>query len=198
VEKQCSWSLRFNFSRQLRNIDGWRVTAVSRFVVPSLESRALFEDEGTAILQNVCNRVNCRHSLTELSSVALLREHQSPPSVWESYQNFEVSVGKTIFSNVKSGGVDIYPWNLQGKYPYINQILFSPKIRPMSPYVINISLLALSYSKMFQPSKDHLQVVRLLHFHSHVNKTCNRCKIRFSEQLSFKGRVPILKSVKTC
>ena len=123
VEKYCSWSLRFNFSRQLRNIDGWTVTAVSRLVVPSLESRALFEDEGTAILQNVCNRVNCRHSLTELSSVALLREHQSPPSVWESYQNFEVSVGKTIFSNVKSGGVDIYPWNLQGKFIHSFSIL---------------------------------------------------------------------------
>jgi hypothetical protein len=50
---------------------------------------------------------------------------------------------------------------------------------------------------MFQPLKEHIQVARLLHFHSQINKICNRCKIQFSEQLSFKGKVPIPKTVKT-
>ena len=126
VEKYCSWSLRFDFSRQLRNIDGWTVTAVSRLVLPSLESRALFEDEGNTLLQNICNLVNCRHSLTELSSVALLREHQTLPSVQESHQNVEVSVGKTIFLMLNLA-VLIFTPKIYKENTHTNQIPFHVK-----------------------------------------------------------------------
>jgi hypothetical protein len=36
---------------------------------------------------------------------------------------------------------------------------------------------------MFQPSKSHLQGVRLIHFHGQINKMCNRREIQFNEQL---------------
>jgi len=50
-------------------------------------------------------------------------------------------------------------------------------------FVTNLKkkLLALCYSNMFQPSKAHTQGVRLIHFHSKINKICTRCTIQFSE-----------------
>ena len=42
----------------------------------------------------------------------------------------------------------------------------------MHTYIINTTLLTLCYSDMFQPSKEHLQEVRLIDFHSKIIKMC--------------------------
>jgi hypothetical protein len=52
----------------------------------------------------------------------------------------------------------------------------------MHKYTIHNTLLAPCYSYMFQPSKDHPEEVRLIHFHSKVSKMCSRCTIQFTEQ----------------
>ena len=36
---------------------------------------------------------------------------------------------------------------------------------------------------MFHPSKNHLQGVRLIHFHGQINKMCTRREIQYIEQL---------------
>ena len=40
----------------------------------------------------------------------------------------------------------------------------------MHTYIISTTLLTLCHSDMFQLSKDHLQGVRLIHFHNNINK----------------------------
>ena len=52
----------------------------------------------------------------------------------------------------------------------------------MHIYIIQNTLLAMCYSYVFQPSKGHPQGVRLIVFHSDINKICTRRKIQFSEQ----------------
>jgi len=49
--------------------------------------------------------------------------------------------------------------------------LFDIKSRLMHTYINNIILLTLCHSDMFQPSKDHHQGVRQIHFNSKVNNT---------------------------
>ena len=56
-------------------------------------------------------------------------------------------------------------------------ITISIKNLPMHTNVINITLLALCYSDMFRPSKDHLQGARLIYCHSKIKKLCSRCVI---------------------
>jgi hypothetical protein len=47
----------------------------------------------------------------------------------------------------------------------------------MQAHVIHFALLAFCYCYMLRPSKGHLQGVRLLHFHSQINKMCVRFNI---------------------
>jgi len=54
----------------------------------------------------------------------------------------------------------------------------------MYTHIIHTTLLAVCYSNMFRPSNGYLQGERLIHFHSQVNKLCNRFKIKFIEQLA--------------
>jgi hypothetical protein len=49
-------------------------------------------------------------------------------------------------------------------------ISVSHKDRIMHTCIIHSALLALCYSDVFQPSKGHPQGVRLVHFHSMINK----------------------------
>jgi hypothetical protein len=46
----------------------------------------------------------------------------------------------------------------------------SYKNQLMHTCIIHVTLLALCYSNMFWPSKDHLQRVQLIHFHRQINK----------------------------
>ena len=49
-------------------------------------------------------------------------------------------------------------------------VFISCKNRLMHTYIISTTLLTLCHSDMFQLSKDHLQGVRLIHFHNNINK----------------------------
>ena len=52
----------------------------------------------------------------------------------------------------------------------------------MHTYIIYATTLALCYADIFQPSKGHLQGVRLIYFHNKINKIRTRSKIQSSEQ----------------
>ena len=57
----------------------------------------------------------------------------------------------------------------------------SYKKRLTHTFIINVTLLTLRHSDMFQPSKGQLQGVRQIHFDSKVNKIFTRFKIQLSE-----------------
>ena len=59
------------------------------------------------------------------------------------------------------------------------------KKKPAQTFTINTTSLAPSHSDMFQPSKGHLQGVKLIHFNSKFNKTVF---IHHSLVFSLRGR----------
>jgi hypothetical protein len=54
----------------------------------------------------------------------------------------------------------------------------------MHTYVIHFTLLAFCKPNMFRTSKGHLHGVRLIYFHSQINKMYTRCKIHVKFSLS--------------
>ena len=51
-----------------------------------------------------------------------------------------------------------------------HEAVFRTNNRPMHTFIIYATLSALCHLDMFQPSKSHLQGLRLIHFQSKVNK----------------------------
>jgi len=81
------------------------------------------------------------------------------------------------------------PYNLIQRYHRIGQYccLSHIKHRLMHTFTINPTLLTLCHSAMFQPSKGHLQGVRLIHFKNKVNMKSYRCKIQLSKLRAIYG-----------
>jgi len=82
----------------------------------------------------------------------------------------------TLRSSIK---IHCTVWEMNGATEQQISDSISYKHRLMHNYIIHITLLALCYCNMLRPSKDHLQRVRLIHFHSQMKEMC-KTKVKFT------------------